>query len=275
METNTLLENVNFSLLEDLGNQAKEVLPIVLSFILFIIGAWVFLRIVLFVVKKGLRISKMDALIDKINEKEIFGSTKINVSSEKVVVPFVKWLTILFIVVIGSDFLGLKTVSEGIGTLIGYLPKLLSALFIFGIGIYIAGILRNTVKGLFKSFELNGSKLVGNIVFYLIAVIVSVTALDQAGVNTQMITSNLTLIFGSLLLAFTVAFGLGSRKVIEKLLFGFYSRKNFEIGKTIKGANFEGVVLSIDNICLVVATDSGKLVIPIDEIVSQKVKILD
>jgi hypothetical protein len=43
--------------------------------------------------------------------------------------------------------------------------------------------------------------------------------------------SNLTLIVGSILLAFNIAFGLGSKDLIKRLLFGYYSPKNLQIGE--------------------------------------------
>jgi len=40
----------------------------------------------------------------------------------------------------------------------------------------------------------------------------AITALNQVGIDKEIITSNLTLILGSLLLAFMIAFGLGSKE---------------------------------------------------------------
>ena len=93
--------------------------------------------------------------------------------------------------------------------------------------------------------------------------------LDQAGIDTSILKSNLTLIIGSILLSFTIAFGLGSGDVIKRLLFGYYSRKNFQIGERIKVKDIEGVIVSIDNICIVVLTAEGKVVFPVKEIVDE------
>ena len=104
--------------------------------------------------------------------------------------------------------------------------------------------------------------------------IVSVTALNQAGVNTDLITSNLSLILGSVLAAFTISFGLGSRDIINRLLFGYYSRKNLQIGQRIRINEIEGVIESIDNICMVLITSEEKIVYPIKDIVDNQIKIL-
>ncbi|WP_170062791.1 hypothetical protein [Polaribacter filamentus] len=51
------------------------------------------------------------------------------------------------------------------------------------------------------------------------AIVSSITALNQANVETDLITNNLSIIFVSILLAFALAFGLGSTDVIKRLLF--------------------------------------------------------
>ena len=93
------------------------------------------------------------------------------------------------------------------------------------------------MKSKIKSFDLNGATLISNLVFYIIAVIITVTALNQAGIDTQLITNNLTLVLGAFLATFTLAFGLGSREIITDLLKTFYVRKIYEIGQKIKFKN--------------------------------------
>jgi hypothetical protein len=89
-----------------------------------------------------------------------------------------------------------------------------------------------------------------------------------------LITNNLSIIFASILAAFTIAFGLGSRDVIKRLLFGYYSRKNLQVGNKIKTNNFEGVIESIDNISVVLSLENKKIIVPIKEIVDNKIEVL-
>ena len=107
----------------------------------------------------------------------------------------IKWILIFIFIIVASELLGLKMVSEQLGNLIAYLPKLISAVVIFAVGIYVANMAKKTISKMFSSLELTGGSLVGNIIFYVISIIVSVTALNQAGVNTDLITNNLSIIY--------------------------------------------------------------------------------
>lgn len=245
--------------------------PSILKFVAFVLIAWLLTKIILWVVKKVLVKSNVDKWSEKLSETKIFGDTTVNIVLTKVIVGVVRWFLILAFVMAGAGIFGLTVISNGISSFFAYLPRLLTAIAIFAGGIYLGTVVKNAIKSMFKSLEINGGNLVGNIIFYLIVVFLSITALDQAGVDTSIIKSNLTLLIGSILLAFTIAFGLGARDAVTRLLFGYYSRKNIGIGQSVKINDVEGTVLAIDNISLTLATDEGKVVFPIKDIVDSKV----
>lgn len=146
MKTLIQLESVNLTFAQDLWNQFLHVIPKILLGIGFIIIAWIILKVVHVVLKKLLKISKIDSLTTKLNDAELFGKNDYDVVPSKIVLKFVKYLLILGFVVIASDMLGLKMVSEGIGSFIAYLPILISALFIFVLGIYVGSIIKKRFK---------------------------------------------------------------------------------------------------------------------------------
>ena len=273
MKNTIALQIDMMSSLEDIWTDILSGLPKVFGFIGFILLAWIFIKVFLYVVKKALNKTKIDEWSKKLSKTEIFGNTTINIVLTNVILSVLKWLLVLIFILIGADVFGLNMVSEGIGSFIAYLPKLLTSLLIFVGGVYVGTLSKKAIHSMFKSLDLTGGNLVANIAFYLIVIFISIAALDQAGIDTSILKSNLTLIIGSILLSFTIAFGLGSGDVIKRLLFGYYSRKNFDIGDNIKVNNIEGVIESIDNICIVVITVDGKVVLPIKEIVDKIVVV--
>lgn len=251
--------------------EIKDTLPTILKFLGFVVFAWIFTKILLWIVKKILAKTKIDQWSKKLSKTEIFGNTTINIVLTNVILAVLKWFLIFIFVMVGAEIFGLSPVSDGIRSFFAYLPKLLTALGIFVAGAYLGTVVKKAIQSMFKSLEISGGNLVGNIAFYLIVVFLSITALDQAGVDTSVIKSNLTLLIGSILLAFTIAFGLGARDAVSRLLFGYYSRKNIGIGETIQVNDIEGVVIAIDNICITIKTKEGKVVLPIKEVVDSKI----
>jgi len=183
---------------------------------------------------------------------------------------------ILLIIVIGSDIFGLSVVSNQIGRIIDYLPQFFSAVLILAGGFYLANYIKSIIRGLLKSIDLNGATIISNIIFYVILIFTIITSLNQAGVNTDLITNNLSLILGSIFLTLAIAFGLGSKDIIYRLLLSFYTNRNFEIGqKVIIEENVKGVIIAINNICMTIQTENEKVVYPIKVITNKKIRIIE
>lgn len=263
---------------ETLGSILKDIasaLPGIFGAFVVLLFGWVTIKIVSFVVKKILKIAKVEVLSNKVNDAKLFGDSDIKIDIAKVLVSFIKGVLWLVFIIVAADVMNLKIISSEIANLLRYLPILLSALIIFMIGLYLAKAIKNTVTTVFESMDLGGGKMLGNVLFYMIIIFVSITALNQAGIDTTIITSNFTIILGAFLFAAALALGLGSREVVGDLLRTFYSRKIYEVGDKIKIGKIEGRVEAIDNISVIVKTKTGKVVVPIKKVVNKTVEVED
>lgn len=275
METITNWKDITFNSLNEMGLNIVQAIPNVLGAILIIVLGWLITKLVLFVLKKILNLAKVDKLTTIVNEKDLFGKTDIKFNVSAVILGFVKWIFYLIFLIIASDIMEWEAVSIETGNLLRYLPKLFSAIALFMIGMYIAKFIKNAIQGLFDSLDLNGSKIISSFVFYLMAILITITALNQAGIETDIITNNLIVILAAFLGAIAIGFGLGSKEIIGDLLRSFYTRKNFEIGQRIKFKGMEGTVECIENITMTIITTKGKMIIPIKEVVENEVEILN
>jgi len=275
METIINWKQLTFNSLNEMGIDIMQAVPKILGALLILIIGWGISKIAVFVLKKVLKFAKVDKLTDLINEKDLFGKTNFQFNVTNVIVGFVKWLLLLIFLIIAADIMSWDIVSIEIGNLLRYLPKLFSAIALFMVGIYVANFVKNAIKGLFDSFDLIGSRIISSFVFYIITILITITSLNQAGIETAIITNNLTIILGAFLAAIAIGFGLGSKEIIGDLLRTFYTRKNFQIGDQISFKGITGTVDSIDNITMTLKTSKGKTVLPIKDIVDNQIEILD
>ena len=65
-----------------------------------------------------------------------------NIDFSKIILTFVKVLLILIAFILAFDVLELQTISSEISNLLRYLPKLLGALVLFTLGLYIANFIK-------------------------------------------------------------------------------------------------------------------------------------
>ena len=249
-------------------------LPGIIGAIIVLLLAWLIIKITAFVLKKLMRLARVDRLSERVNNAKLFGDeSNIKVDIVKIILGFIKGILWLTFIIVAADVMGLTVISEEIANLLRYLPVLLSALVIFMIGMFAAKLIRKGLIGVLDSMGVGGSKIISSIIYYIILIFVLVTSLNQAGIDTAIITSNFTLIIGAFLLAFAIGLGLGSREVVADLLRTFYARKTFAVGDVIKTKKIEGTVEAIDGIFITIQTDSGKLILPIKEVVENKIEV--
>ncbi|WP_138433559.1 mechanosensitive ion channel family protein [Winogradskyella algicola] len=244
------------------------------AFIVLVIG-WIATKLVVKIIKKLLKVVKANKLDDKLNDIEIIEGKKLNFDTVKVVSNIVKYLMYIIIFVTASDIMGLDIITEQISNLLSYIPQLLSAIVIFVVGLLFANFVKNGLKSLFESMDLSGGKMISQVVFFLMLTFIGVTALNQAGIDTEIITNNINMIIAAFLLAFAIAFGLGARLVVGKLMQTFYARKMFEAGQKI---TFNGEAYEIDevkSISVILKNSKGKLIVPINDLMENQVQMQD
>ncbi len=275
MEKVSGFKNIAMESLSTMWLEISAIFPnLIGTFFVLIIGFF-FTKLIVKIIKKVLKLTKVSKLDEKINEIEIVEGKNLNFDTVKVVSSFVKWLMYIILIIMASDIMGLKIISEQISDLLAYLPKLLTALVIFMIGLLFANFVKNGLKSLFESMDMSGGKLISQTVFFLLLTFISITALNQAGIDTEIITNNINTIIAAFLLAFAIAFGFGAREVVSRLLKAFYVRKTFEIGQNIVFNNEEYTVDSVENISVILKNLKGKLVVPIDDLVENQVQMQD
>ena len=274
METISQWKDLTIQSLTSMGEKIMTTIPNIIGAIIVLLLGWIITKIVVYLLKRIFKFAKIDVLSEKINDLKLFGKADINIPITKAITVFVKWIMFLVFLIIAADIMNWTIVSQEIGNLLRYLPKLFSAIALFMIGIYIARFVKKAIQGFYESFDLAGAKIISGLVFYIIAIIITITALNQADIDTTVVTNNVTIILGAFLLAISIAFGLGSKEVVGDLLRTFYTRKNYEVGDHIKLDGTEGTVEAIDNISMTLSTAKGKLIIPIKDVVESKVEIL-
>jgi hypothetical protein len=261
--------------LSTIWDSIVSVLPTIAGAVIGIIIGILIIKLVVNIIKKSLKFVKADKLDDKLNEIDLFGDKKIQFNVIDIVAKFVKWMLYIILIMIVTDLLNLTMISDGIKSVIGYLPRLITALAIFVIGLLFANFVKKSLQSFFESMELSGGKMISQAIFMLLLIFISITALNQAGVDTEIITSNITMILAAFLLAFALAVGLGAQKVVGDLFRTFYTRKIYEVGQIIEFNDIKGEIESIDGISVTLKTTTGKIVIPIKDIVESQVRVQD
>lgn len=275
MEKVTEFKDIMTESLTTMWLEITKVFPNIIGAIVVLIVGWLATKLIVRIINKVLKLAKVNRLDDKLNDIEIVEGKKIEVNTIKIITGFVKWLMYIVLLITASDIIGLEIISNQISILLSYLPQLFAALVIFMIGLLFANFVKKGLKSLFDSMDLSGGKMISQVVFFLLLTFISITALNQAGIDTQIVTNNINMIIAGFLLAFAIAFGFGAREVVSKLLKAFYARKTFEVGQNIIFNNEVYTVEAVESISVILRNSKGKLIVPINDLVENQVQMQD
>ncbi len=273
MEKVTDLTQVGLQSLIVLGENLMSALPNILGALFLIVLGWLIAKGTSFLIRKALRAIQFDRLSEKVPLDELFGRKGLEIRPSTIVGKFVYWVIILLFFVTASDTLGWVVVSQSISDLLTYLPRLFSAIVIFVIGYYIATFVKQGLRGILESLAVSAHRIISGFAFYLILIIITLTALNQAGVDTDILTSNVTILIAGVVLAFAVSFGIGSKDILSNILSSFYTKNNFQVGQEIEIDDVRGTIEKIDITSCVIKTKDSTVVIPVKQLLTEKVKL--
>ena len=272
METIQQWEDMLFSSLTTFSRTIFNVLPSIIGALLLLLVGWLIAKGVSLAIKKVLQSKTMTRVTERLNKLPLLQRSNLSLDSGQIIGQFVYWVIMLIFLVAASETLGWTAVSRTLNDLINYLPALLSAIVIILIGFYLAQTVRTVIRATLQSLRVGAAQLISGLAFYLLATIVVLTALEQAGVDTSIVTANLTLIIGAIVGAFAISFAIASRHILENILASFYGRKNFAVGDRIRFDTVEGTITRIDSVSVVVKTADTEVVLPAQTLVTQRIE---
>ena len=250
-----------------------DALPGLLSGLLVLLVGWLIARVLRWTTGRLLKRLGLDAAAEKSGldrQLQRFGGLKLS----KLIGLVVYWAVLLVFLLAAADVMGLDTVTRGVEGFLAYLPTLLSALAIFVIGLVIAEKVKQGMSTLMSSVGIGGGKVVAQVLFGLVALFMTITALNVAGIDTTLITSNILIVIGGVLIAFGIAYGLAARGILTNILSSYYGRDRIKPGQRIRIGQDEGVVERIDSIAITLDTGDRKVMLPCSLLTTERIEVL-
>lgn len=249
-------------------------LPRIIAGILLFVAGWLLARLISRILAKSLKALRFDNLMDRVGVGNFLKRTNVNNPPSQLVGKLIYWLIMLLIFVGFAEALELTVVSEKIGILINYIPNVILAALILITGLYLANKLKDYVQTSLTSYAVRAGRLIGNLLFYVLAAFIILTALEQLQFNIELLTSNVMILLGGAALAFALGYGLSAREIFPNIISSYYNKGMFQIGDRIRLSGTEGEIIEITNISVVVKTIDGKRFIPAKKFITEEVEVV-
>jgi flagellar biosynthesis protein FliQ len=205
--------------------QAAEFLPrLAIALVVFIVG-WILAKVARFAIVKGLRAVNFHVVTQRAGLDGFFKDGGIRADTTEIIALIVYWLVILGGLVVGFNSLGLIYVTDLLGRVILFVPKVLVALLVLAFGAYFARFIANAVTAYCKNVHMQDAELLGRLAQYAILTFVILIALDQVNIGGDIVRQSFLIILAGVVFALALAFGLGGKEWAAELLERWWPRR--------------------------------------------------
>lgn len=199
---------------------------IVIFLIGILVGNWSKIIII-----KALQVVKFESLIKDSKFKKFLKKAEITQKLEEVIGTIIKWVLLLVFTIAALNILGLTTISNLLLNILAYVPNVVSAVIVLTIGVLLAGVMENIVKGSLASIDLKTSRLMGKVTSYMIITITALVAISELNIAASFINILFIGFVTMLALGLGLAIGLGSKDMISMLLTQWHNNLKKELKK--------------------------------------------
>jgi flagellar biosynthesis protein FliQ len=205
--------------------RAGEMLPRILFAILILVIGWMVAKMVRFAVVKGLRAVNFNVLSERAGMDAFLRDGGIRSDTTDILALIIYWLVILASLVIGFNLLGLTYITDLLGRVVWFLPKVMVALLILAFGAYFARFVGNAVVAYCRNIKLQDADILGRIAQYAILAFVVLIALDHVDIGGEIVRQTFLIVLAGLVFALALAFGLGGKDWAAEMLERWWPRR--------------------------------------------------
>jgi small-conductance mechanosensitive channel len=278
MMTFLLQTETPFKLMDILLKQVESMmnfLPNLIGFFVILLIGWIIAKIVSRIVKKVLGSIGIDKLARRLNEIDLIQKTNIEIVPSVLLSKLLYYLIFFIFIIAATEVLKMQAVSDLMAGIMNYIPKVISAVFVFLIGIFIADALKNIVLTACKSLAIPAAGIISNAVFYFLLLNIIMITLKQADLQTDFMEQNISIILAGIILAFALGYGLASQSLMSNFIASFYNKHKIKIGDTIGIDGKKGSVIQMDNNSITLKTSEKRMIIPLSKLNTETLEIFE
>jgi hypothetical protein len=205
--------------------QVGDLLPrLLLAVAVFIVG-WLLAKAARFAIAKGLRAMNFNVLTERSGMDGFLRDGGIRADTTEIIAILCYWMIILAALLVGFNGLGLTYITDLLGRIVLFVPKVLVALLILAFGGYFARFIANAVTVYCRNIHLQDGELLGRLAQYAILTFVVLIALDQVNIGGDIVRQSFLVVLAGIVFALALAFGLGGKEWAAEWLERWWPRK--------------------------------------------------
>jgi uncharacterized membrane protein YjgN (DUF898 family) len=199
-------------------HQTAAFLPKLLLALLVVAVGWLIAKAVRFAAERALRAINFNVLTERAGTDNFLRQAGMRGDTTTLFGLVAFWLVVLAALIIAFNGMGLTYITDLLGRVVIFVPKLLIAMTVMVFGSYCARFVGNAVQNYCQDAQIPDAEMLGRLVRYGVMLFVVMIALSQVEVGGDIVQRTFLIILAGIMLAIALAFGLGGKDWAASLL---------------------------------------------------------
>jgi hypothetical protein len=213
-----ILEKIIIEPFDRFIERLQEFLPNLLSFVLILLAGVVLGLILKALFLRFFRAIKLDKFSERSGMLETLKKGGVKDPISLILSRLISWLTIISFFFLSLRSINIPVIERILERFILYLPNIFVAAIILFLGYLLSNFLGRAALIASVNAGLKLAGLIGKFVKLTIFLLSVTMALEQLGIGRETIVIAFAIIFGGIVLAFALAFGLGGRDAAKEYI---------------------------------------------------------
>lgn len=192
-------------------------IPTVLGGLLVLLIGWLIAKAVGSLCARFFKAVHVDTLAERIRVNEFLQRAGTRLKASDILGITLKWVVFLVFVDMAADQMGLGQVSAIVNRMIAYIPNILVAMLILGLGAFLGQLVSGIVRGAASEAGLRNSELLSKLASGAVLAFAIIAAVNQLGIAPVVVNTLYIGLVAAISLALGLAFGLGGRDTAARL----------------------------------------------------------
>ena len=204
--------------IQEMLTKITSFLPTLLGALIILIIGWIIAKIVRNLVNRLLEVIRFHVITEKAGVSNVLAKGGVRLTPNQMLSGLAYWLVMIMVLVMVVNALGLTVASQLLEGLLAYIPKVIAALFVLVLGMFLGNFISGVVLTAARNANLPKPEMLGSISKWAILIFAGTISLKQLGIAPLLVTTTFNIFFGGLCLALALAFGLGGKEMAAEYL---------------------------------------------------------
>jgi hypothetical protein len=195
----------------------RQVIPRLLAMLSVVVAGWLIAAAARAVTRLLLKWLRVARLAERTGTAELLRKAELP-PADRLAASAVFWVVFVGFLMAGLDALGFQTLQSLRAEAIHVVPRLVGALVLLGIGLFLANFVWRVVLLAAVNAGWPSARLVAGAVYLLTLSIVVAMALDHLGLARTIVLTAFAIVVGTVMLAAAIAVGVGAGPLVRRLV---------------------------------------------------------